>query len=85
MTKLLANLAIVLGTVVAGFALIAILGLLPVDLMLLADTHTKSNYWRATPTASQNFANLQYALLLGGFMLFIAGVVLRQRPPGNAA
>ena len=84
MKNILANSFITLGIVVLVYALIWVLGLLPVDFVLSADAQTTSPYWRAVPTASQNVAYLPYALAVAGLAILVAGVVLRRRPRSAA-
>ncbi|MBD9437659.1 hypothetical protein IB223_18360 [Pseudoxanthomonas sp. PXM03] len=84
MKNILANSFITLGIVVLFYALIWVLGLLPVDFTLPANYQASSRYWRAVPTESQSVAYLPYALAIGGLVILVAGVVLRRRLRSNA-
>jgi hypothetical protein len=68
-----------LGIVVLVYALIWVLGLLPVDFTLPADGQAASRYWRAVPNASQSVAYLPYALAVAGLAILVVGIVLRRR------
>jgi hypothetical protein len=88
MRKLLANLAIALGVIVATFGLIGtpvIQDLLPVDFMLSAGDKTTQQYLRAVPATAQSTGYLPYVLLVTGVVLFIVGVLSRRRLRGVAA
>lgn len=78
MRKILANSTIGLGVLILAYALIWILGLLPVDFLFSADGQAASRYWRAVPSASQDVALFPYALVIGGLAILIAGVALRR-------
>lgn len=81
--KALANVAIVVGIAAAGLALIAFLGLLPVDVMLSAETRATSGYLRAIPTTARHTDYLTGALFLGGLALSAAGLLFRRRLRSN--
>ncbi len=81
--RALASLAIVVGIAAAGLALIAFFGLLPVDVMLSAETRATSGYLRAIPTAARYIDYLTGALFLGGLALSAAGLLFRHRLRSN--
>jgi len=87
MKKLLANLAIALGAVVAACGLIGIpvvRDLLPLDLVRSADGHASHQHFRAVLTVPQGHHYLAYALLFSGLVVLAIAVVIRRRLRGAA-
>jgi hypothetical protein len=82
MKKLLANLTIALGAVVAAYGLVgtpAVQDLLPVDFMLPADGQASHQHFRAVFTLSQGHHYLAYALTFSGLVVFAIALVIRRR------
>jgi len=81
MNKLLANLAVVLGAVLAAWGLMgtpAVQYLLPVSWMFPAEDRGLHQHFRAAPTVSQVHPYFPYALLLTGLVVLVTAIVIHR-------
>jgi len=92
MKRLLANLAIALGIVVATYGLIGtpvIQRLLPLEWVISGSDHATHSYYRwvkgGARAAEHSAAYLPYVLLATGLALFVFGIASRRKLRGTVA